>query len=202
MEIRRRYPEKLSNGDENELEIELSNHYPLAMQVRVLEEFPMQLQVRDWELKTKLQSKEVKVLTFAVRPTSRGRYVFGRCHTLVRHIGLFERKFRLDESLTLACYPSFIQMRKYQLMATTDRLVEMGVKRIRKIGATLEFDHIREYVRGDDYRHLNWRATAKHKKIAGESISRGEIAAYLCADRYRASNADAISRTNLTGLCH
>ncbi|SMG41350.1 Uncharacterized conserved protein, DUF58 family, contains vWF domain [Sphingobacterium psychroaquaticum] len=165
MEIRRRYPEKLSNGDENELEIELSNHYPLAMQVRVLEEFPMQLQVRDWELKTKLQSKEVKVLTFAVRPTSRGRYVFGRCHALVRHIGLFERKFRLDESLTLACYPSFIQMRKYQLMATTDRLVEMGVKRIRKIGATLEFDHIREYVRGDDYRHLNWRATAKHKKL-------------------------------------
>jgi len=56
-------------------------------------------------------------------------------------------------------------MRKYQLLATTDRLVELGVKRVRKIGATLEFDHIREYVRGDEFRHLNWKATAKHQKL-------------------------------------
>jgi uncharacterized protein (DUF58 family) len=56
-------------------------------------------------------------------------------------------------------------MRKYQLLATTDRLVEMGIKRIRRIGSTMEFDHIREYVRGDEYRHMNWKASAKHNKL-------------------------------------
>lgn len=50
-------------------------------------------------------------------------------------------------------------------MATTDRLKEMGIKRIRKIGSTLEFDHVREYVRGDEYRFMNWKASAKHKKL-------------------------------------
>jgi len=165
VEIERRYPEKLSNGDENEMEIQLLSSYPAKIQVRLLEEFPVQLQLRNISLETVLTPKAVKIIHYQVRPTSRGIYTFERCHVLVRRLGLFERKFTLDEPLSLACYPSFIQMRKYQLLATTDRLVELGIKRIRKIGATLEFDHIREYVRGDEYRHLNWKATAKHKRL-------------------------------------
>ena len=165
IDVKRIYPEKLSNGDDNDMEIQLVSSYPAKMQVRVLEEFPIQLQLRDVTLIATILPSERKVLSYQVRPTSRGIYTFGRCHVLVRRLGLFERKFTLNEPLALACYPSFIQMRKYQLLATTDRLVELGVKRIRKIGATLEFDHIREYVRGDEYRHLNWKATAKHKKL-------------------------------------
>jgi len=165
MEIERRYPEKLSNGDENPMEIRLTSHYPVAVNSRVIEEFPVQLQIRDMDLRASLRPGETKALAYHVRPTSRGTYTFGRCHALVRHLGLFERKFTLDKPADLPSYPSFIQMRKYQLMATTDRLVELGIKRIRKIGATLEFDHIREYVRGDDYRHLNWKATARHHKL-------------------------------------
>jgi len=165
VDIERRYPEKLSNGDENPMEIRLTSRYPIPVRSRVIEEFPVQLQIRDMDLRTVLRPREAKPLAYQVRPTSRGTYTFGRCHALVRHIGLFERKFTLDESIGLPSYPSFIQMRKYQMMATTDRLVELGIKRIRKIGATLEFDHIREYVQGDDYRHLNWKASARHSKL-------------------------------------
>lgn len=165
VEIQRVYPEKLSNGDENEMELLMRNFYPTAVHVRVLEEFPKQLQLRHVDFDLKLLAREEKVVQYTVRPTTRGVYVFERCHALVKKIGLFERKFSLLEHKTIACYPSFIQMRKYQLLATTDRLMEMGIKRVRKIGATLEFDHIREYVRGDEFRHLNWKATAKHKKM-------------------------------------
>lgn len=165
IEIKRNYPEKLSNGDENEMEIQLTSSYPTKVRARLLEEFPVQLQLRNIALKTTILPRELKTVGYQVRPTSRGVYSFGRCHALVQRLGLFERKFTLHEPLSLACYPSFIQMRKYQLLATTNRLVELGIKRIRKIGATLEFDHIREYVRGDEYRHLNWKATAKYKKL-------------------------------------
>ncbi|WP_437919253.1 DUF58 domain-containing protein [Sphingobacterium sp. LRF_L2] len=163
--IRRNYPEKLSNGDENELKLELISNYPRKVGARVLEEFPVELQFRETDFSVMLKSREVKTITYVIRPTTRGTYQFGRCHVLVHHFGFFERKFTGADPLDIACYPSFIQMRKYQLLATTDRLVEMGIKRIRKVGATLEFDHIREYVRGDEYRHLNWKATAKHKKL-------------------------------------
>lgn len=165
VEIERLYPEKLSNGDENPMEIHLTSYYPISVKARVIEEFPVQLQIRNLDLWTKLKPREIKAMAYQVRPTSRGIYIFHRCHVLVHHLGLFERKFKLEKPVSLPCYPSFIQMRKYQLLATTDRLVELGIKRIRKIGATLEFDHIREYVRGDEYRHLNWKATAKHKKL-------------------------------------
>ncbi|PRD46031.1 DUF58 domain-containing protein [Sphingobacterium haloxyli] len=163
--IQRNYPEKLSNGDENDMEIQLTSNYPAKVYIRLLEEFPTQLQLRNVELTSAILPREIKSIHYQIRPTSRGIHAFGRCHALVHRLGLFTRKFTLTEPLELACYPSFIQMRKYQLLATTDRLVDLGIKRIRKIGATLEFDHIREYVRGDEYRHLNWKATAKHKKL-------------------------------------
>lgn len=163
--IQRNYPEKLSNGDENDMEIQLTSSYPAKVRIRLLEEFPIQLQLRNVELESDILPRETKVISYQIRPTSRGVYAFGRCHALVQRLGLFARKFTLNEPLELPCYASFIQMRKYQLLATTDRLMELGIKRIRKIGATLEFDHIREYVRGDEYRHLNWKATAKHKKL-------------------------------------
>jgi len=163
--VTRNYPEKLSNGDVNTFELVVASTYPIRVGIRLLEEYPIQLQVRKSAFHFSVESTSSKHLTYELRPTTRGIYTFDRCHALVRHLGFFERKFVLEDSLAIPCYPSFIQMRKYQLMATTDRLKELGIKRIRKIGSTLEFDHVREYVRGDEYRFMNWKASAKHKKL-------------------------------------
>lgn len=165
VELERVYPEKLSNGDENKLTIRLTSSYPTTLRARVLEEFPEQLQIRDIEFQERLERNTTKAIHYMVRPTQRGAYRFGRCHVLVRWLGLFERKFTSQTAREITCYPSFIQLRKYQLLATTDRLHTIGVKRIRRVGATMEFDHIRAYVQGDEYRHVNWKATAKHKKL-------------------------------------
>ncbi len=62
---------------------------------------------------------------------------------------------------TVKVYPSYIQMRRYQLLAVSNRLQEAGVKRIRKLGHSMEFEQIKEYVRGDDFRTINWKATAR-----------------------------------------
>ncbi len=52
-------------------------------------------------------------------------------------------------------------MRQFELYAISDRLQDVGIKKIRRIGHTMEFDQIREYVRGDDVRSINWKATAR-----------------------------------------
>ena len=62
-------------------------------------------------------------------------------------------------------YPSYIQMRKYELMAISNRLVESGIKRIRRVGQNREFELIKEYVSGDDFRTVNWRATARKNHL-------------------------------------
>lgn len=163
--IQRYYPEKLSNGDENECCIILQNRYPHFIEAKVLEELPVQFQYRDFQKNVRLLSKQSQTLTFNLRPTERGEYHFGYCNVLAKYIGFVQRRFILKENLMLPCYPSFIQLKKYSLLATTNRLNEAGIKKIRRIGNTLEFERIREYNRGDDYRFINWKATAKVRKI-------------------------------------
>lgn len=163
--IQRNYPEKLSNGDQNDFEIILENKYPSKVKVKVLEEIPIQFQIRDFEIKKTLQPNIPNSSHYQLRPTKRGVYNFGNCNVLIQYLGFFERKIVLKEENDLACYPSFIQLKKYLLMATTNRLNEIGVKRIRKIGATLEFERVKEYSRGDEYRFINWKATGKANKL-------------------------------------
>lgn len=165
IEITRIYPEKLSNGDENPMKLLVHSFYPFATVVEVLEEFPVQLQLRGKEFLTQLPANQHTEISYFMRPTQRGIYQFGRCMALVMRFGFFKRRFITNQEQEIPCYPSYIQLRKYQLLATSNRLNEMGIKRIRRIGSAMEFDHVREYVQGDDYRHMNWKASAKVKKL-------------------------------------
>src|SRR5690554_7642890 len=62
-------------------------------------------------------------------------------------------------------YPSFLQLRKYDFIAFTNRLKLFGLKKIRRIGHTMEFEQIKDYTQGDDVRNINWKATAKRNEL-------------------------------------
>lgn len=165
IQVQRIYPEKLSNGDWNALKIIIQSSYALNIHARIIEEIPILLQQRDFHYQKKLLPHQQEEINYQVRPTKRGIYDFGFCNVFVTHLGFIERRIRQLEAVDLPCYPSFIQLKKYQLMATTNRLNEMGVKRIRRIGSTMEFESIKEYQRGDEYRFINWKATAKTNRL-------------------------------------
>ena len=71
------------------------------------------------------------------------------------------KKVTVGENATVAVYPSFSQIRKYELLARTAEIAEYGSKRVRKVGSSSEFEQIKEYVSGDDIRTINWKATAR-----------------------------------------
>jgi len=79
--------------------------------------------------------------------------------------GLLQRRYKFDNDQTVPVYPSFIQMRRYELLAISNRLNEVGIKKIRKVGQNNEFDVIKDYVAGDDPRTVNWKATARRGRI-------------------------------------
>jgi uncharacterized protein (DUF58 family) len=107
-----------------------------------------------------------KHFTYVVRPKERGEYHFGALNVFVRSIlGLVKRRYRFEEGTMLPVYPSFIQMRKYELLAISNRLTMSGIKKIRRVGNTTEFDQIKEYIPGDDVRTINWKATARKQKL-------------------------------------
>lgn len=159
-------PEKLSNGDENQIKIVLSNFYLFPVQLKVLDEIPHQFQKRDFVINTKLGKGREKQFTYQLRPTSRGLYSFGNLIVLSRSpIGFISKKYSFDYNKSVPVYPSFLQLRKYDLMAFSNRLFEYGLKKIRRIGHTMEFEQIKDYVQGDDIRNINWKATAKKGQL-------------------------------------
>lgn len=158
----RETPEKLSNGDENGINLFLANYYNFPIGLLVIDEVPIQFQERRLEFRGQIPSGGTRNLEYKLRPTKRGEYTFGSLNVLVTTpLGLGRRRFRFDQGKTLACYPSYLQMRRYELFAATNRLHELGVKKIRRIGHSMEFEQIRDYVEGDDYRTINWKATAR-----------------------------------------
>ncbi len=127
-----------------------------------MDEVPHQFQIRDFSFTLSLSPGENKSILYKLRPVRRGEYDFGVLHFYVSSpIGLVSRRFSFPENKMVPVYPSYLQMRKYELFAISNRLTEIGIKKIRKIGHNREFDQIKEYVSGDDLRTVNWKATAR-----------------------------------------
>lgn len=166
MFARRETMEKLSNGDLNEIKIYLENKYPYPVWLKVVDELPVQFQARDIAFSVFLAPFGKKILNYKVRPVRRGEYTFGTVNVLVATVlGMVQRKFTFDNEMNVPVYPSFIQMRKYELLAISHRLVDAGIKKIRRVGTNTEFDAIKEYVPGDDPRTVNWKATARKSRL-------------------------------------
>lgn len=159
-------PERLSNGDENEIRIYLENFYPVTLQVQVIDEIPHQFEKRDVLFNLSIGPGEAKTLSYFLVPVKRGEYSFGAVNAYVStSLGLVRRRFRFSADALVPVYPSFIQMRKYELLAISNRLTETGIKKIRRIGHNMEFELIKEYVQGDDIRSVNWKATARRQEL-------------------------------------
>lgn len=155
-------PERMSNGDENPVSITIQNGYEFSVHLEVIDEIPYQFQVRDRSFDVHLPSGEEHNIEYTLRPTERGEYAFGRLNVFVStQLGLVQRWYQFASPAEIPVYPSFLQMRSFEIMAASNRLHEFGVKKIRRIGHTLEFESIKEYVVGDDPRTVNWRATAR-----------------------------------------
>ena len=154
--------DRLSNGDSNPVTLRLHNHNPFTTDLRVIEELPVQFQAREKAFAVQLKGGAQAEHKYYLRPFERGAYQFGNIILMVRtRLCLVERKIKAHFPEEIAVYPSFIQMRKYELLARSAQTMEAGNKRMRKIGHSMEFEQIKDYVTGDDVRTLNWKATAR-----------------------------------------
>lgn len=162
----RNMSEKLSNGDENEIHIALNNQFTFPVYLKIIDEIPFQFQQRNFEVKRKIKALAKDDYRYFLRPTERGEYFFGNLNIYATSpLRLISRRFTYDNNQMVPTYPSYMQLRKYDLMAFSNNLFQYGLKKIRRIGHTMEFEQIKEYVQGDDLRTINWKATAKKNQL-------------------------------------
>lgn len=155
-------PEKFSNSDENPVNISILSEYIFQTKLEIIEELPIQFQKRDFLKTIFISGKEKTITRYFLKPVERGEYIFGKLNIYAStKLGLAKRRFSFQDQQKVKVYPSFIQMRKYDFLAIDNRISQIGLKKIRRIGHTMEFEQIKEYVSGDDIRTINWKATAK-----------------------------------------
>lgn len=162
----RELPQKLSNGDNNTLAIKLTCKYPFRTGIVLIDELPVQFQKRDFSHQVYLRKGENYTFDYAIRPVERGEYVFGNLNVYASSpLQIVKRRFTFQRDQMAPVYPSIIQMQQYDFLAVHNKLSEFGLKKIRRIGHTQEFEQIKEYIKGDDIRTINWKATAKKNQL-------------------------------------
>lgn len=157
---------RFSNGDDNTVSLRVENDYPFALRLTVIDEIPAHFQRRDIAFPLALKPREGKNIDYRLRPVRRGIYSFGQIRVFASTLlGLLQRRFTCDHACDVKVYPSYLMLRQYELLAINNRLTEMGIKKIRRVGNNTEFEQIKDYVQGDDYRTINWRATARRHQL-------------------------------------
>lgn len=158
--------DRFSNGDENVVRIRVENNYLFPIDVEVIDEIPFVFQRRDVCFRAKIEKQEAKTIKYSLRPTRRGVYGFGRVRVFVASpLGLVQRRYTFGKPQDVKVYPSFLMLHQYELLAISNNLTEMGIKRIRRVGHHTDFEQIKDYVAGDDFRTINWKASARRSKL-------------------------------------
>ena len=163
---RRHCSSRFSNGDENPVSLQVENNYHFAVKLSIIDEIPHIFQRRDVNFSMRLKAGENGTVDYTLRPTRRGVYGFGHIRAFASSpIGLLQRRFTCGEPTDVAVYPSYLMLNQYAFLAISNNLTEMGIKRIRRVGNNTEFEQIKSYVQGDDYRLINWKASARAHQL-------------------------------------
>lgn len=149
-------------GEDNDVIIQLTNPNGITLNATIIDEVPDFFQWRDFSINVLLKKKEATNYPYSLKPLHRGEFNFGNLNIFIASpLSLVQKKLIFLQKETIKVYPTsqILRNQQFNALAQSDSLI--GVKRIRKLGHSLEFDQIREYVFGDDVRTINWNATAR-----------------------------------------
>ncbi|MEM1321465.1 MAG: DUF58 domain-containing protein [Bacteroidota bacterium] len=166
IECERQLPKVLSLGDENTVQLHIRNRSSRGLQLNLIDELPPQLQDRDFQIDLFLEGNHEETREYKIKPNTRGDYAFGYINVFAStSLGLIERRARYGEADKIAVYPSIIQMKNFELRAFDRISTQNGIKKMRRLGHSYEFEQIKNYVRGDDYRSINWKASSRRAQL-------------------------------------
>ncbi len=166
IQARRSCSDRFSNGDDNVVRVHIDNAFPYKVKVEVIDEIPFVFQRRDICFKATVDAKDSTTIEYKLKPKERGVYGFGNIRTFATvGLGMVSRRFTTKAKRDVKVYPSYLMLRQYELLAMSNNLQELGIKKIRRVGHNTDFEQIKEYVQGDDYRTINWKASARRHAL-------------------------------------
>lgn len=166
IEAERSVKEQLNLGEDNHVKIRIKNHYNMSVNLKVIDELPYQFQIRNFKRFLTLSSGEDQEIDYFLKPVKRGEYQFGSLNIFVgTALRMAQRRVRFSQDFSSKVYPSVRLMREFELKVFTNSNLNHGVKKVRRLGNAQEFEQIKPYVQGDDFRKINWKATSRKGEL-------------------------------------
>ena len=167
MTIGREFSRRFAIGDETEIALKIENRSARSFYLRFKDEFPPEMKLGESrEAEFQIEAQTSKEIFYDLTPPRRGRYEFGR--TAVRflsRLGLVWCQTYLNKAEAVKVYPNVRRAREMELKALGARSFLAIERKSQRRGEGREFESMRDYVRGDELRHISWTATARRNKL-------------------------------------
>lgn len=155
-----------SLGESQEVELTVENLGRRRLRMRVRDDVPATFGVEPAEFVVNVPAASLAALVYKIVPHRRGTHAFRRVDALVSsRFGYWQRNVTVPCVTQIRVYPDVRQIARYTVLARRDKLSTMGVRRSRKLGTDNEFERLRDYAEGDEPRHMDWRASARRRKL-------------------------------------
>ena len=165
--VERDLEDRFAMGAENKVTIRVTNRSDRTVTFIVKDEHPAKMEILDSrEAQLTVPRGRTQSRTYGLLPTARGSYGFGDTAVRFRtRLGLLWRQLNYPTARAVSVYPDIREARKHELYAHRNRRPEPGLRRMRVRGQGREFESLREFVIGDEIRHISWAATARRGKL-------------------------------------
>ena len=170
-----------SLGSRHQVVLEISNHTQRPLTIWVRDDAPPESHPEPAEFSLMLAAQTRQTVEYSIKPPIRGQLKLSCLHLRVRStLGLWQRYVNLPLESVIDVYPDLKQLSEYELLARTNRLSLIGVRRTRKVGQDNEFERLRDYSLDDNYKHIDWRATARRNKLTVKDFQSNQSQRLIC----------------------
>ena len=156
---------RMSKDREAKLELRIRNERQRQRTLRVALAWPREIQTASETLAARLPAQsEWSRLVWPCTPLKRGNYRFDAAYIEGSSpFGFWSVRKTLPVQSEIRVYPNLLNERKNLAALFLNRGV-FGVHAQRQVGKGRDFEKLREYIPGDDYTEIHWKATARRGK--------------------------------------
>ena len=155
-----------SLGKPHDVEIELINKSSSRINVTVKDDLHDCFKAKPAKFDTTIEPLSRAIFDYQINSDTRGKFSMNSVFVKVlSRLSLWNGMYQLPVESMLYVYPDMRQIAEYDLLARTNRLSLVGVRRTRKIGQDNEFERLRDYTTDDNYKNIDWRSTARRRKL-------------------------------------
>jgi uncharacterized protein (DUF58 family) len=164
--VARRLPASLALGVRIDVALRIANPSARRLRLEVHDHHPASFESEGLPRALSLAPLEWTELVYQARPVARGETGFGATELrLFSPLGLWQVTRHAGDPAVVRVYPNFRALAKYTLLATDNRLSQIGVLQVRRRGEGMEFHQLREYRQGDSQRAIDWKATSRTARL-------------------------------------